>query len=408
MTTRRLPRWTSLRPLLRLQRPRLGRAARLERVLDVAEMRELARRRVPKAVFDFVEGAAEDEVTLNRARRAFADVVFRGEVLRDVSSVDVSTNVLGAPSALPFAFAPTGFTRMSHTAGEHALAAVADRAGIPMSLSTMGSVSIEDLAPWSAKARRWFQLYVWRDRGATRDLIRRAAAAGYEALIVTVDVPIGGARYRDTRNGFSFPPSLSVRTFLDGVRHPAWTFDFLTTEPLGFASLRDWDGTTGESLVNRLFDSSITFDDLAWVRSEWPGALVVKGVQTPADARAAAAVGADAVVVSTHGGRQLDRAAATLDLLPPVRQEIGDDAEVWLDTGILSGGDIVAALALGADFTLLGRASLYGLMAGGEAGARRVIEIIETQLRRTLALVGTTSLDGLSSDVVARPTFDPR
>jgi len=385
---RRLPRWSELRPLLRPRRVRLDPTERrLSRALTVADLREAARRRAPRAVFDYTDGAAEAERSLRRSREAFERVEFRPRVLRDVSQVDTTTTVLGAPAALPFAFAPTGFTRMMHHEGERAVARVAQAVGIPYALSTLGTTSIEDLAAAAPGARRWFQLYVWRDRDAGRRLLQRARAAGYEALVLTVDVPVAGARLRDTRNGLTIPPALTLRTVLGALARPAWWADLLTTEPLSFATMASFEGTVAE-LIDTMFDPSLNARDLAWLREAWPGPLVVKGIQHPDDARMVVDLGADAVVVSNHGGRQLDRAATPLEALPAVVEAVGDRAEVLMDGGVTSGADVVAAVAIGARACLVGRAYLYGLMAGGERGVRRAVEILTGELVRTMRLLG--------------------
>ena len=365
----------------------------------MADLRLLARRRAPRAVFDYTDGAAGEEIGLRRSRQAFGRVEFQPRVLRDVSEVDTSTTILGRPSTLPLVFAPTGFTRMMHTEGEPAVARVAARVGIPYALSTMGTTSIEDLAAAAPGGRLWFQLYLWRDREASRDFVERARDAGYEALVLTVDTPVPGARLRDVRNGLTIPPSLSVRTFGEGVLHPAWWFDLLTTEALEFASLTRSDGTVAE-LVGRMFDPSITMADLSWLRSVWPGSLVVKGIQHVADARAVVDAGADAVVVSNHGGRQLDRAPVPLEALAGVVDAVGDRAEVYVDGGILSGSDLVAAVALGARAGLVGRAYLYGLMAGGERGVQRAADILHAEVTTTMALLGVTRVEDLCRDHV--------
>lgn len=404
MSQRQLPRWSELRPLLRVEAPRLDPVERrLRHAHSISDLRAMARRRAPRAVFDYTDGAAEQETSLRRARQTFQKVEFHPRILRDVSAVDTSREMLGSRAALPFAFAPTGFTRMMHHEGERAVARVAERAGVPVGLSTMGTTSIEDVAAAAPRARKWFQLYVWNDRGAGEDLVRRAQESGFEALLLTVDTPVAGARLRDARNGLSIPPSLRLRTILDGAAHPAWWLDFLTTEPLRFASLTHWGGTVAD-LINQLFDPSLTVKDLEWLRGLWKGPLVVKGIQNPADARAAADHGADAVIVSNHGGRQLDRAPTPLELLPAVLDAVGGDAEVYLDTGILSGADIVAALARGARGCLVGRAFLYGLMAGGERGVERAAEILRAEIARTLQLLGVASADELTDEhVTLRP-----
>ena len=404
MTTRRWPRWSELQPLLRPRAVPLNPTdRRLVGVASIGDLRLLARRRAPRAVFDYTDGGAGDELALSRSREAYATVEFRPRMLRDVSSVDASTTILGKPAAAPLVFAPTGFTRMMHTEGEPAVARVAARAGIPYALSTMGTTSIEDLAAAAPRGRRWFQLYLWRDRGAGRDFVARAKAAGYEALVLTVDAPVAGPRLRDVRNGLTIPPSLSLRTFVDGAMHPAWWFDLLTTEPLEFASLSHFDGTVAE-LIARLFDPTATIADLAWLRSTWDGPLVVKGILTVEDARAVVDAGADAVIVSNHGGRQLDRAATPLDVLPAVVDAVGDRAEVYVDGGIMSGSDVVAAVALGARAALVGRAYLYGLMAGGERGVQRAADLLLHEVASTLALLGVTRVADLRPEHVHRRT----
>jgi L-lactate dehydrogenase (cytochrome) len=345
-------------------------------------------------VFDYTDGGAETETSLRRAREAFQRVEFRPRVLRDVTAVDTTTTLLGRPAALPLALAPTGFTRMMHHQGERAVVQVAERAGIPYALSTLGTTSIEDVAAAAPTARKWFQLYVWRDRGAGKELVERAQAAGYEALILTVDVPVAGARLRDVRNGLTIPPSLTLGTVLDAATHPAWWLNLLTTDPLEFASLSSWEGTVAE-LINQMFDPSLTPRDLSWLRESWSGPLIVKGIQHVDDARMVVDLGADAVVVSNHGGRQLDRAPTPLEVLPTVVEAVGDRAEVLVDGGVQSGADVVAAVALGARACLVGRAYLYGLMAGGERGVQRAVDILTSEITRTMQLLGTDSVSRL-------------
>jgi L-lactate dehydrogenase (cytochrome) len=400
MTARRWPRWSELQPVLRPGLGPLNRTdRRLARAASVADLRELARRRAPRAVFDYADGAAGQEIALRRSRQAYARVEFLPQVLRDVSAVDASTTILGRPSSAPLVFAPIGFTRMMHTEGEPAVARVAARTGIPYALSTMGTTSIERLAAAAPEARRWFQLYLWRDRAASRDFVARARDCGYETLVLTVDAPVAGPRLRDVRNGLTIPPSLTLSTFAEGIRHPAWWFDLITTEALEFASLHHFEGTVAD-LVARMFDPAATMDDLAWLRSAWPGPLVVRGIQTAADARAVVDAGADAIVVSNHGGRQLDRAPTPLEVLPPVVDAVGDRAEVYVDGGILSGSDVVAAVALGARAALVGRAYLYGLMAGGERGVQRVADLLVQEAASTLALLGVSRVADLRRDHV--------
>ncbi|BBY10136.1 alpha-hydroxy-acid oxidizing enzyme [Mycobacterium marseillense] len=391
-----MPKIRDLAPLMQFKRPELNATKRrLDAAHTIEDLRRLAKRRTPKAAFDYTDGAAEDELSIRRARQAFRDIEFHPTILRDVSQVTAGWNVLGQPVVLPFGIAPTGFTRLMHTEGEIAGARAAARAGIPFSLSTLGTCAIEDLVTAVPQGRKWFQLYMWRDRERSMELVKRAADAGFDTLLATVDVPVSGARLRDNRNGMTIPPTLTLRTVLDAVPHPKWWFDLLTTEPLAFASLDRWPGTVAEYL-STMFDPSLTFDDLEWIKEQWPGKLVVKGIQTLDDARAVVDRGVDGLVLSNHGGRQLDRAPVPFHLLPTVARELGQHTEVLVDTGIMSGADIVAAIALGARCTLVGRAYLYGLMAGGEAGVVRAIDILAEGVIRTMRLLGVTCLEELS------------
>ena len=392
---RQLPTIRDLAPLMQFRKPDLNaRRRRLENALTIWDLRAIAERRTPRAAFDYTEGAAEAEISLARARQAFEDIEFTPAVLRDVSTVRTDWDVLGAPVAYPFGIAPTGFTRMMQTEGERAGARAAGRAGIPFALSTMGTTAIEDVRDANPHGRNWFQLYMWKDREKSMALVSRAEAAGFDTLLVTVDVPVAGARLRDKRNGFSIPPQLGVKTIVNAIPRPWWWFDFLTTEPLAFASLDRWSGTVGE-LLDHMFDPTVTYEDLAWIRTQWKGRIVVKGVQSLADAKRLATMGVDGITLSNHGGRQLDRAPVPFHLLPAVVKEVGMDTEVHLDTGIMSGADIVAAVALGARYTMVGRAYLYGLMAGGEAGVDRMIQILSEQIERTMRLLGVASLEEL-------------
>ncbi len=399
---RRMPKVRDLAPLIRFRKPRLDRRQRgLDDAQTIDDLRRIAKRRTPRAAFDYTDGAAEDEISLERARQAFRDIEFHPTILRDVSSVRTGWQVLGQQVALPFAIAPTGFTRLMHTEGELAGVRVAAAAGIPFSLSTLGTASIEDVAAAAPQGRKWFQLYMWRDRDRSMALVQRAAEAGFDTLLATVDVPVAGARLRDVRNGMSIPPALTLRTAFDAALRPRWWFDLLTTEPLSFASLDRWSGTVGEYL-DTMFDPSLTFDDLAWIKSQWPGKLVVKGIQTLDDARAVVDLGVDGIVLSNHGGRQLDRAPVPFHLLPAVARDLRAHTEILVDTGVMSGADIVAAIALGARSVLIGRAYLYGLMAGGEAGVRRAVDILSGQLTRTMKLLGVSCLEELTPQHVTQ------
>jgi L-lactate dehydrogenase (cytochrome) len=398
---RRLPRWSEFAPLLKFRRPEFNaRRRRLERAITIDDLRTAAKRRVPRSVFDYVDGAAEQEISIARAREAFESVQFHPRVLRDVSSVDTSAEILGQRSALPLVLAPTGFTRMMNHEGEIAVARAAARAGIPYTLSTMGTTDLDDVRACAPDARQWFQLYLWRERDISAELVDRAAAAGYEALVLTVDTPVGGARLRDARNGLTIPPALTLSTFAGMAMRPAWWIDVLTTEPIGFAAMRGFDGTAAE-LVARMFDPALTVDDLAWLRGHWPRKLVIKGIQSVADAVMATDLGVDAIVLSNHGGRQLDRTEPPLELLPRVVDAVGDRCEVLIDTGVRTGADLVAARALGASAALVGRPYLYGLMAGGEQGVDRALQILRSEYVRTMQLMGVVRTDDLGAEHVS-------
>ena len=285
MIQRRIPKIADLAPLMRFKTPEFNaKKRRLDAALTIADLRAIARKRTPKAAFDYTEGAAEAEISLGRARQAFEDIEFHPSILRDVSSVSTGWDVLGAPVSQPFGIAPTGFTRMMQTEGEIAGAHAAARAGIPFALSTMGTNSIEDVKAANPNGRNWFQLYMWKDRDRSMALVDRAATAGYDTLLVTVDVPVAGARLRDKRNGFSIPPALTLGTVVNALPRPEWWINFLTTEPLSFASLDRWSGTVAD-LLDSMFDPTVDFEDLAWIKAQWPGKVVVKGVQNIDDAK---------------------------------------------------------------------------------------------------------------------------
>jgi L-lactate dehydrogenase (cytochrome) len=377
----------------------MGRRNRLDRAHTIDDLRAMAARRAPRGVFDYVDGGAGDEVSMARAQRAWERIEFHPNVLRDVSQVSTSTTILGEESALPIVLAPTGFTRLVHEAGERGAAAAAARAGVPYALSTVGTTTPEELMAVEPKGPRWFQLYMWRDRARATALLDRVADAGFQTLILTVDVPVAGDRRRDYRNGLVVPPALRPRTLVEGALHPSWWFDFLTTEPIRFAVQTD-PGETVHDVLSRLFDPGVTMDDLGWLRERWPGRLVVKGVMRPDDAREIASAGADGIVVSNHGGRQLDRSVTPLDQLAPILGAVGDDLAVFVDGGIRSGADVVAAVGLGAQAAFIGRAYLYGLMAGGEAGAARAISILAEDIVKTMQLLGVSRLGELNGSMV--------
>jgi L-lactate dehydrogenase (cytochrome) len=377
---------------------------RWSRVQTVPDFQRLARKRTPRAVFDYVEGAAEAEVSRDRSTRAFDRLVFHPHVLHDVSSVDPSTTILGRPVLLPIVFGPTGFTRMMHRAGEAAVARAAGRAGVPYVLSTLGTTSVERLAQDAPTTDRWFQLYVSKDRERAGDLLARAAASGYTTLVLTVDVPVAGSRQRDIYNGLTVPPTLTKRTLIGMMQKPRWLFDSLTTDPLAFESLGAADDVM--SLINTVFDPSVTIADLEWLRDRWTGTIVVKGVQRVDDAKTIAAAGVDGIAVSNHGGRQLDRAVTPLELLPAVVDAVGTSIEVYLDGGVRSGADVAAAVALGARAAFIARPYLYALMAGGEAGIDHLSARLAQDYTRTLRLLGSASTGEVTRDLVSIGTGD--
>jgi L-lactate dehydrogenase (cytochrome)/glycolate oxidase len=397
---RRFPSPKDLLQLLRFRKPILnGRKRRLSRALTIYDLRSIAKRRTPKAPFDYTEGAADSESSLVRARAAFEKLEFSPRILRNVKDIDLTVSMLGKRMSMPIGIAPTGFTRMMQTEGEYAGACAASDAGIPYTLSTMGTRSIEDIARVAPNGRNWFQLYMWKDRDRSMALVDRAKKAGFDTLVLTVDVPVAGARLRDVRNGMTIPPSLTSKTILNAIPRPAWWVNFLTTDPLKFASLDSWNGTVAE-LLDSMFDPTVTYEDLKWIRSQWQGNLVVKGIQNVDDAVKSVEAGADAIILSNHGGRQLDRAPVPFHLLPEVAKVIGAKAEVHIDTGIMHGADVIAAVATGAKFTWIGRAYLYGLMAGGKPGVDRSLEILKTQMVRTMKLLGARTLSELEPDHV--------
>lgn len=393
---------------------------RLARVANIDDLRTLAKRRLPGGVFDYIDGAAEDELTIGRNRAGFDDLEFVPRVLRDVSDLDTSTTILGRPTPVPLLLAPTGFARIADPAGELAVARAAARARLPYTLSTMSTRSIEEVAAASAEVRSgldgaalddrrlWFQVYVWRDRVLLRELLDRARAAGFEAIVITVDTAVLGRRERDVRRGFTLPPKIGLDTIVDGARHPAWTWAFVNAEPIRFANVVGKDTDDGSSAVSladhmhRQFDPSLSWDDIDWFRANWDGPIVVKGIQSVADAKTAASVGVDAIALSNHGGRQLDGAPPPIELVAPVANEVGGQVEIYCDGGVRRGSDLVKAIALGADAVMVGRAHFYALGAAGERGVDWVLDHLTQGMRQTMALTGVKTLADIGPDLVHR------
>jgi L-lactate dehydrogenase (cytochrome) len=401
MDDRQIPKWSELRELLQFRRLELDPVERrLARAFTISDLREGAKKTTPRAVFNYTDGAAEEEITIARCRQAFRDIEFVPSVLRDVSSPDPATELFGRQLAFPLILAPTGYTRMMHNDGEKAVARVAARHNVPYTLSTVGTTTVEDLAEAAPEGNNWFQLYVAKDRAKTVELIDRVIASGYEVLMVTVDTQVGGSRVRELRDGLTIPPALSVKTFADMATHPSWWFDKLTTPPIEFASLRGFSGNSAE-VADQIFDPGLTFEDIAWLRKVWPHKLLVKGIQSVADAERVVELGCDGVVLSNHGGRQLDRSPTVLRILPVVRERLGSDPAVLIDSGVMSGSDILAAVGLGADAAMVGRAYLYGLMAGGERGVSRALDILRGQYVRSMQLLGVKTTAGVTRDHVS-------
>jgi len=393
---RQFPKPSELAPLLQFSLPTLRRRRRrLEQAYTIWDLRDIAKRRTPKGPFDYTDGSAESEVSLERARQAYRDLEFIPSILKDVSTSDLTRTALGETFSMPVGIAPTGFTRMMQTQGEIAGARAAEKFGIPFTLSTLGTSTIEDVVASAPDGRNWFQLYMWKDREGSMALVERAKRAGVKNLMLTVDVPAAGQRIRDYRNGLTVPPRLTAGTVINALPRPAWWINFLTTPSIEFASMKNWEGTVGE-LLDYMFDPTMTWEDLKWIREQWDGTLTVKGIQNLDDAKMAAKLGADAILLSNHGGRQLDRAPIMLHLLADIKKEFKKDYEIHIDTGIMHGADVLAAVALGAQFTYVGRAYLYGLMAGGQDGVERALEIMRTQMVRNMKLLGVNSLDELT------------
>ena len=396
----------SLRSVARFESPVVsGRARRLSRAANIADLRALAKRNLPGGIFDYIDGGAEDERTMHRNVSVFDDWEFAPRILRDVSMIDTSTSLLGRTIPFPIVFSPTGFTRIAHSQGELAVARVAASHGLPYCLSTLSTRSIEEVAAVSG-GPKWFQVYVWRDRGMVRDMLSRASASGFEAIMLTVDTAVLGRRERDVRRGFTLPPKLGPGTIIDGIMHPRWTLDFVTHEPITFANVARSSGNDGgtavtlSDFISQQFDPALSWDDIEWFRGNWDGPIILKGVQSVEDAVLARSHGIDAVALSNHGGRQLDGAPTPLSLVAPVVQATDGELPVICDGGIRRGADIVKAVALGASAVTMGRSYLYGLGAAGEAGVETALGMLTSELVRTMQLCGVRSIDGIGEELV--------
>ena len=398
----------TLRSVLRFRRFEFSATKRrLQGAASIEDLRRIARRRLPGGVFDYIDGGAEDEVAMDRNTRAFREMEFVPRVLRDMGNVDTTGTILGREVPFPLILAPTGFTRIAHPPGELAAARAAERAGLPYSLSTMGTRSVEEVAAVS-NGSKWFQVYVWRNKGLLKDMILRAKEAGFDVLCITVDAAMLGRRERDVRRGFTLPPKMGIDTLLEGMIRPSWSLRFALAEPISFANVAgntDIDGSTAVDLaafMNEQFDPTLSWEDVAWMRSLWDGPVLVKGIQCVADAVIARDEGLDGIVLSNHGGRQLDAAPGIIDLVQPVAETVGGELDIVCDGGIRRGSDIVKALALGATSCMIGRAYLYGLAAAGEEGVDWVIEHLRTGMKRDMALCGAASVSELTPDLIYR------
>ena len=379
---------------------------RLHKAADVDDLRRIAKRRLPGGVFDYIDGGAEDERSAQSNVDGFAKIEFKPRVLNDVSDVDTSTTLLGKQIPLPLALSPTGFGRIAHSQGELAVARAAQRAGLPYSLSTMGTRSIEEVATVNS-GTKWYQVYTWKDRGLVEEMVQRAKACDYDALLLTVDTAVLGRRERDVRRGFTLPPKIGLDTIVDGALHPGWTLDFLRNDPITFANVSSADGGDGSSTavnlsqyINSQFDQALSWADVDWLQSIWDGPVVLKGIQTVADARLAVEAGCEGIMLSNHGGRQLDDAPSIIELVAPVADAVAGQIDIICDGGVRRGSDIVKAVSLGATACSIGRPYLYALGAAGEAGVDHLLEFFAEGFSRTMQLCGARNVAELTPELV--------
>jgi (S)-mandelate dehydrogenase len=379
----------------------------LPRALNIADLREVARRRVPGFVFEYVEGGAEDEASLRRNRQAFESLRLIPQTLVDTSRRHQLATILGRPAAAPLVIGPTGLNGMLHSDGDIGLARAAAKLGIPYTLSTMSTTRLEDVAS-QAGGRLWMQLYVMKDRAIAEDIMGRAAAAGYEALVFTTDANVFGSREWDRRS-YQRPGKPTLRAKVDVLRHPGWLIDVLARNGIPrFRNLESFlppgaaGAVGGSTIIPKLFEATITWDDITWIRRHWPRKLLIKGVLSVADAERAAALGCDGIVLTNHGGRQLDSCVAPIEVLPEVVAAVGKRLTIIIDGGFRRGTDVIKALALGADAVMTGRATLYGLAADGQRGVERALEILTTEIDRVLGQLGCNSVTDLGPHIVRR------
>lgn len=395
---RQFPDFKYFISLIDWQRPTIFQnRRRIARAQTVNDLAQIAKKKVPKVVYDYVEGGASAEESYQKSVSVFKKVEFTAHTLRDVSKIDTSVEIFGKKVDSPIMFSPTGYTRFMHHVGEPAVAAVAEKNNLIYSLSTMGTTSPKELAEAVPGCRRWFQLYVMQNREDSLSVIKQARDSGFEALILTVDTPVSGLRIRDIKNGLTIPPRIRFRTIFAIARKPLWWINLFTTKKLEFAAFRGWSKSLVE-LAAVIFDPKTNFEDIKWLRTVWNGPIIVKGIQNIEDARAVADLGVEGIILSNHGGRQLEGGPVPLELLPEVIAEIGQKVDFYIDGGVMSGKDVFSALAFGAKGVFIGRAYLYGIMAGGEQGVERVVEILKRDLINTMALTGARSISEIRSN----------
>jgi len=378
---------------------------RVKSCYNIEDFRILARRRLPRMIFDYLDGGSDDEVTLRANRTGFGKYQLMPRVLRDVENIDLATTVLGQEVDLPLLISPTGQTRMFHHNGEMAVARAAARAGTIYSLSSVSSMSIEDAAA-AGSGPKWFQIYVWRDRGVTKEFIARCRDSGYHALCLTVDLATHGNRERDLRNGLSFPATLNLKTVTDVLRHPRWLYHYLTGSRIEIANVVNSprvqlpDGGNLMEYVASQFDPTVTWEDAAWMIDQWGGPFLIKGITSPEDARRAVDIGASGIIISNHGGRQLDTSPPAIEVLPDIVKAVAGRAEILIDGGVRRGTDVIKALALGAQAVMIGRPYLYALAAGGEAGVERMFDLFRAEITRDMALLGCPKISDITAEYI--------
>ncbi len=379
--------------------------SQLDECFNLDDFRVLAKKRLPRMVYDYLDGGADDEVTLGRNQSSFSNIQLMPRALRDVSNIDLSTTVLGQQVDIPVLLSPTGQTRMFHHSGESAVARAAAKAGTIYSLSSVSSTSIEDTAA-ASDGRKWFQIYVWRDREVIKEFMDRCRESGYNALCLTVDLPVHGNRERDLRNQLTFPAAVAPKVVADVLSHPRWLYNYLTHPKIEIANVK---GSRNASVpkevtlldyVSKQLDSSVNWDDAAWMIEQWDGPFIIKGIVNPEDAKRAVEIGARAIIVSNHGGRQLDFMPPTIEVLPQIVKAVAGRAEILLDSGVRRGTDVIKALALGATAVMIGRPYLYALAAGGEAGVDRMFELLRAELMRDMAMLGCTKISDLTPEYI--------